>query len=262
MNYLCVVGLGPGHPDHMSRRAFDVIDQAEVLAGYTTYMDLIKDLTHGKKIIATTMKKEVDRIQAAVDAAISGSRCAVVSSGDPGIYAMAGLVCEICRQRDIPIVKPGRHPAPDNAICLEIVPGIPALASGAALLGAPLTHDFACISLSDLLTPWDLIEKRIDCAARADFVIVIFNPKSRKRNWQLSKAQEIILNYRKPETPVGIVRNAMRDRQEVFVVPLKDLHQADVDMVTTVFVGSSASEQYLDFMYTPRGYTGKYGLTG
>ncbi len=223
-------------------------------------MDLIKELIHGKKIIATAMKKEVDRIQAAIESALSGCRCAIISSGDPGIYAMAGLVFEICKQKNIPIIKPGQITVPGNTLCLEVVPGIPALSSGASLLGAPLTHDFACISLSDLLTPWDIIEKRIEYAAMADFVIVIFNPKSKKRDWQLNKAREIILKYRSNDTPVGIVRNAMRDQQHVSIVPLKDLHKAHVDMLTTVFIGSSASEAYLDFMYTPRGYSGKYDI--
>ncbi|MDM8526083.1 precorrin-3B C(17)-methyltransferase [Desulfococcaceae bacterium HSG8] len=243
----------------MSERALAVIGQAEVIAGYTTYVDLIKDMIHGKKIIATAMKKEVDRIQAAIEAALSGRRCAVISSGDPGIYAMAGLVFEICRQKNIPVIRPGQKSVP-GTLCLEIVPGIPALASGASLLGAPLTHDFACISLSDLLTPWDIIEKRIEHAAIADFVIVIFNPRSRKRDWQLGKAQEIILKHRSGNTPVGIVRNAMRDGQHVSIVPLKDLHKSEADMLTTVFIGSSASEAYLDFMYTPRGYSGKYDI--
>ena len=244
----------------MSNRALEVIEQADVIAGYTTYVDLIQELIVGKKVIATAMKKEVDRIQAAVDAALSGKRCAVVCSGDPGIYAMAGLVFEICKQQNISVVKPGQEEVAENAFFLEVVPGIPALASGASLLGAPLTHDFACISLSDLLTPWDLIEQRVEHAAIADFVIVIFNPKSKKRNWQLKKAQEMILKHRSGETPVGIVRNAMRENQDIAIVPLEDLHTAEVDMLTTVFIGNSSSQGYLDFMYTPRGYSGKYDI--
>lgn len=244
----------------MSSRALDVIGQADVIAGYTAYVDLIRDMITGKEIIATAMKKEVDRIQASVETALSGRRCAVVCSGDPGIYAMAGLVLEICKKRNILTIRPGQGPIPDDALCLEVVPGIPALASGASLLGAPLTHDFACISLSDLLTPWDLIEKRIEHAALADFVIVIFNPKSKKRDWQLGRAREIVLKYRTRDTLVGIVRNAMRENQAVSVIPLGKLHKAEVDMLTTVFIGSSASQGYLDFMYTPRGYSEKYDI--
>ncbi len=251
----------------MSPRALEVIRQADVIAGYTTYIDLIRDLVGGKRIISTAMKKEVDRVQAAIDEAMSGSACVVVSSGDPGIYAMAGLVFEICRRQQIPVCRPGQagrdNPAQENApdaLQIEVVPGIPALASGAALIGAPLTHDFACVSLSDLLTPWDLIEQRIEAAARADFVIVIFNPKSKKRDWQLNKAREIILKYRGGGTPVGIVKNAMRTGQNITIVSLEDLHAAEVDMLCTVFIGSSASERYRDFMYTPRGYARKYDI--
>ncbi|ETR69242.1 MAG: precorrin-3B C17-methyltransferase [Candidatus Magnetoglobus multicellularis str. Araruama] len=228
--------------------------------GYTSYVDLIKELISGKKIISTSMKKEVDRVQAAIEASLSGSCCAIISSGDPGIYAMAGLVFEICKKRSIQVIKPESGLEKEGSICLEVVPGIPAVASGASLLGAPLTHDFACISLSDLLTPWDLIEKRIEHAAIADFVIVLFNPKSKKRAWQLNKAQDIILKYRNDDTPVGLVKNAMRKKQSVLTISLKDLHKADVDMLTTVFIGSSVSEKYLDYMYTPRGYSGKYDI--
>lgn len=239
-----------------------MIEQATVIAGYTTYVDLIRDLTDGKKIIATAMKKEVDRVKAAIDAALTGERCALVCSGDPGVYAMAGLVLEICRQKQIPLAKPGGPATGPDVLGLEIVPGVPALASGAALLGAPLTHDFACVSLSDLLTPWETIEKRIDQAAAADFVIVLFNPKSKKRDWQLARAAELVRQYRDPDTPVGIVRNAMRPDQAVSTTTLKDLNQAEVDMLTTVFIGNSTSTAYLDFMYTPRGYGKKYDLCG
>jgi precorrin-3B C17-methyltransferase len=147
-----------------------------------------------------------------------------------------------------------------ETLFIEIVPGIPALASGASLLGAPLTHDFAAISLSDLLTPWESIEKRLDAAAMADFVIVLYNPKSKRRSGHLTRAQEIILKYRSPETPVGIIVSAMRPQQEISVIPLKDLHKAAVNMQTTVFIGNSASTTYGEFMFTPRGYAGKYDL--
>lgn len=244
----------------MSMRCLDVIRDAEVIAGYTVYVDLIKGFISGKKVIATTMKKEVDRVKAAVDTALSGRRVALVSSGDPGIYAMAGLALEIIKEKGVHAARPGDDPPAHDGLTVEVVPGIPALSSGGSLLGAPLTHDFACISLSDLLTPWELIEKRLNAAAEADFVMVIFNPKSRKRGWQLSRAQEIALRHRSADTPVGIVRSAMREGQDVTVVPLKDLDKADVDMLTTVFIGNSASEGYLDFMFTPRGYGNKYDL--
>ncbi len=208
------------------------------------------------------MTREVERVEAAIEAALSGQSCAIVSSGDPGIYAMAGLVFETCRIKNIKITSPVRNTTNLNdkgALVLEIVPGVPALCAGASLLGAPLTHDFAVISLSDLLTPWEIIEKRIEAAAKADFVVVLYNPKSKKRNWQLETAQNILLQYRDKHTPVGIVVGAMRQNQDVQIVPLDEIHRAHVDMQTTVFVGSSTSGRYLDFMATPRGYSKKYG---
>ena len=247
----------------MSRRAHDVFKKVDTVAGYTTYLDLIRPLVAGKEVISTAMKKEVDRVEAAIEAALSGKSCAIVSSGDPGIYAMAGLVFEMCKIKNINIVPPDApqiSERPGPALQVEVVPGIPALCSGASLLGAPLTHDFAVISLSDLLTPWELIEKRIKAAAQADFVIVIYNPKSKKRDWQLEKAQKIILKYRDGKTPVGIVTSAMREKQNVRIVPLEELHEAPVNMQTTVFIGSSASVAYLDYMVTPRGYTKKYSI--
>jgi precorrin-3B C17-methyltransferase len=205
------------------------------------------------------MTREVERVEAAVDLSLSGGSCALVSSGDPGIYAMAGLVFEMCRGRGIPVFRPGA-PAEKNGIVLEVVPGIPALCAGAALLGAPLTHDFAVISLSDLLTPWEKIERRIEAAAAADFVVVFYNPKSKRRNWQLEKAGEILLRHRDGNTPVGIVSRAMREGEEVSIVPLARLNEAPVDMQTIVFVGSSASSTYSGYMVTPRGYAEKYEL--
>jgi len=209
------------------------------------------------------MTQEVKRVEAALDRALAGKSCAIVSSGDPGIYAMAGLVFETCKTKDIPIVPPasrGTKPSDPKALMVEIIPGIPALSAGASLLGAPLTHDFAAISLSDLLTPWELIEKRIDAAAGADFVIVLYNPKSKKRSWQLQRAQQIILKHRSPSTPVGIAVSAMRQNQNIEIVSLDRLHEAYVDMQTTVFIGSSASIRYRGFMFTPRGYSEKYKL--
>jgi precorrin-3B C17-methyltransferase len=194
---------------------------------------------------------------------MSGKTCALVSSGDPGIYAMAGLVFETCKTKNIRLRPHGptetdRAEAP--ALMVEVVPGIPALCAGAALLGAPLTHDFAVVSLSDLLTPWEVIAERLEAAARADFVIVIYNPKSKKRDWQLEAACKIILAHRDPATPVGIVTAAMRPNQEVQIVPLQKLSSVEVGMQTTLFVGSRSSIRYLEFMFTPRGYSTKYEI--
>ena len=239
-----------------------MLQKVEAVAGYTTYIDLIRPLIRDKLIISTGMTREVRRVESAIQLALEGTSCAIVSSGDPGIYAMAGLVFETCSAKNIEVVPRSGQNANIQAgaqiIYVEIVPGIPALSAGASLLGAPLAHDFAVISLSDLLTPWEIIEKRLEAAARADFVIVLYNPKSKKRTWQLEKAQQIISAHRDKNTPVGIVTSAMRDAQNVEVVTLENLHRADVNMQTTVFIGSSASRCYLDYMYTPRGYSKKY----
>lgn len=231
------------------------------MAGYTTYIDLIYPLIKDKNIINTTMTKEINRVEEAIDVALSGKSCAIVSSGDPGIYAMAGLAFEICKKKNIKITPSSsgeRAVNEKSTITVEVIPGIPALCAGASLLGAPLSHDFAAISLSDLLTPWEIIEKRIEAAASADFVIVLYNPKSKRRTRQLETTQKIILKYRDKTTPVGIVVSAMRKDEMVTVVSLEELHKADVNMQTIVFIGNSKSFKYLDFMVTPRGYERKY----
>lgn len=253
---LFIIGIGPGSLVHLSGRARQALESADVIVGYKTYIDLIRPLIEEKEIISTGMTQEVQRVGAALDLALDDRCVAMVSSGDAGIYAMAGLALEMCAQRDL-----DAHPSstPDqNGLCIEVVPGIPALCAGAALLGAPLTHDFATISLSDLLTPWETIEKRIAAAAQADFVIVIYNPKSKKRDWQLQKAQEIILNHRDGQTPVGIATSAMRPEQRVQITTLDRLHTMAVDMQTTVFIGNSGTRRFGAFMFTPRGYSGKY----
>lgn len=254
---LFIVGIGPGNRDHLTKRAVDVLTSVDVIVGYRTYLDFIQPLIDGKPTISTGMTREVQRVEAAIEQAQKAQSCAIVSGGDPGIYAMAGLVFEICRQKNITVT------ALENAsnefyaaptLLVEVVPGVPALCAGAALLGAPLTHDFAAVSLSDLLTPWPLIEQRLEAAAKADFVVVLYNPKSKKRTWQLESAQKILLKYRNRSTPVGIVTGAMRENQKIRIVPLAELHREAVDMQTTVFVGNSTTSRYLDFMVTPRGY--------
>ncbi|UCG07861.1 MAG: precorrin-3B C(17)-methyltransferase [Desulfobacterales bacterium] len=261
---LHILGVGPGDPRHLTRRAVEVLSEVNTVVGYTTYIDLIRPLIDNKQIISSGMTKEVERVESAINVALNGQSCAIVSSGDPGIYAMAGLVFDTCSAKRLhiaPLSDLGvRRQKQGDILYVEIIPGIPALCAGAALLGAPLSHDFAVVSLSDLLTPWEIIEKRLVAAARADFAIVLYNPKSKKRTWQLEKAQQIILKYRDKHTPVGIVVRAMRKRQHVEIISLENLHNADVNMQTTVFVGSSTSRRYLDFMYTPRGYSGKYKI--
>lgn len=260
----------------MSFRAKAIIEAVDCIAGYTTYIELIKDLVSQKKIISTGMMKEVDRVEMAIQESLSGRSCALISGGDPGIYAMAGLVFELCQKKGIPVYRPvspatrtapnpelPQEPGPEGktGLTLEVVPGIPALAAGAALAGAPLTHDFAAISLSDLLTKWETIEKRLTYAAMADFVIVIYNPRSRKRTWQLERAQELILAHRDRATPVAVVTGAMRDNQEIVFTRLDQMHTAPVGMQTVLFIGSSSTATYMDFIYTPRGYTDKYTVT-
>jgi len=260
---LYVIGTGPGDISYMSQRAIEILKQVDCVAGYTTYIELITDLIIGKEIISTGMMKEVERVEKAIEQALAGKSCALVSGGDPGIYAMAGLVFEICKQRSIKLVRTqdkDNYTDNDTDLLIEIVPGIPALAAGAALAGAPLTHDFAAISLSDLLTPWEKIEKRLTCAAMADFVIVLYNPKSKKRDWQLKRAQKLILEHREGTTPVGIITGAMRENQNISFTILDQMDTAQVGMQTVLFIGSSASLRYLDFLFTPRGYSKKYKI--
>jgi len=233
------------------------------VAGYTAYIDQIRPLIADKTVISTPMKKEADRVVAAIDTALQGTACAIVSGGDPGVYAMAGLVFEVCRTRNIALISAncqGGEQTVSRGLTIEVVPGVPALCAGASLLGAPLTHDFAAISLSDLLTPWEVIERRLDAAAMADFVIVLYNPKSKKRNWQLGRACELILKHRSGKTPVGIVSRAMRDQQSTHITTLDELPSFPVDMQTTVFIGNRSTVAFMDFMVTPRGYAGKYEL--
>ncbi len=255
---LYIIGTGPGALEYMAPRALELLKKSECVAGYTTYIDLIKEVIAGKQIISTGMMKEVERVEKAIEVALAGKSCALVSGGDAGIYAMAGLVFEICKERQIEISRTESNDS--SRLRLEIVPGIPALAAGAALAGAPLTHDFATVSLSDLLTPWETIEKRLSAAAAADFVIVLYNPKSKKRDWQLKRARDLILKHRKPDTPVAVVTGATRENQAVFFTRLAEVTAAPVGMQTVVFIGSSASLRYMDFMFTPRGYSKKYQI--
>jgi precorrin-3B C17-methyltransferase len=245
----------------MSPRAREVLTRVDTIAGYRTYIELIRPLIADKEIISTGMTREIERAEAVLQAALAGKNCAIVSSGDAGIYAMAGLVLELCRLKGIAIRKPGARTKTGEGLCIEVVPGIPALAAGAALLGAPLTHDFAAVSLSDLLTPWDLIARRLEAAAEADYVIVIYNPRSRRRQDNLGRACDIIRRHRPPDTPAGVVTGAMRINQRVLITTLADLPDAAVDMQTTLFVGNSATMVYRDFMITPRGYSDKYALS-
>ncbi|MFW5930944.1 MAG: precorrin-3B C(17)-methyltransferase [Desulfosalsimonas sp.] len=251
---LFIVGIGPGDQAHMSGAAVNAIERSEVICGYATYVDLIRPLIGNRTVISTGMTKEVDRVWRAVETVRKGRTCTLVCSGDPGIYAMAGLVFQICAQNAIALGSG------TGEIPVRVVPGIPALCAGAALLGAPLMHDFCAISLSDLLTPWEMIEKRLHAAGSADFVTVLYNPKSKKRSWQLDSAKKILLEYRDPETPVGLVTSAMRENENIELTTLQALDTARVGMQTTVFTGNSKTFVYGNNMVTPRGYEGKYEL--
>ncbi len=253
---LYVVGTGPGSLDQITPCARDAIAAAEVVVGYGVYLDQIDELIAGKEIVKTGMTEEVKRCQKAVELALAGKIVCVVSGGDPGIYAMAGLVLEILRDRKIPANRPVAEGGDSRApwLKVEIIPGISALSACAARLGAPLMHDFAAISLSDRLTPWELIDERLAAAAKADFVIVIFNPQSRGRTRQINLAREILLNHRPPETPVGLVRGAFRENEEVIISNLSQMLNHPIDMQTTLVVGNSRTRVWDGRMITPRGY--------
>ena len=240
MNKLYVVGLGPGGADGMTVRAKDAIEKSDVIVGYTVYIDLIRDLFPDKVYLSTPMRKEVDRVRLALSTAAQGQTVAMVCSGDAGVYGMSGLCEELIAE------YPG--------VTLETVPGVSAVLSGAAILGAPLMHDFAVISLSDLLTPWEKIEKRLLSAAEADFVICLYNPASHKRRDYLKKACELVLRFASPKTVCGIARNIGRDGEETRVLSLEELKDAEVDMFSTVFIGNSETKIINGKMVTPRGY--------
>lgn len=261
-----IVGTGPGDMKHITPLAQDAIKKSDVIVGYNTYLTLIAGLIKGKEIYSTGMTREVDRCKKAVELAKSGRTVSVISGGDPGVYAMAGLVFEILREEErkngnMEAKHCGTSKLPDfqtSRLAVEVIPGISALNACAARLGAPLMHDFASISLSDRLTSWDLIEKRLEAASMADFVIVIYNPKSMGRTEQIRKAQEIILRHRNSETPVGIVKGAMRDDEKVVLTTLGEMTDCDIDMQTTVIVGNSNTFKWNDWMITPRGYEKKF----
>jgi precorrin-3B C17-methyltransferase len=245
---LAVVGLGPGAADLMAPRARAVLEAAEVVVGYRTYLDLVRDcLNPASEVLSSSMMQEIDRCRTALSIAGQGRRVALVCGGDPGIYAMAGLVFELARTTDA-------------AVPIDVIPGIAALNSCAAILGAPLMHDFAAISLSDLMTPWDLIERRLTAVAAADFVVVIYNPKSKKRTDQIVKTREIMLAHRSPDTPVGIVSGATRENESVRLTTLELMLGGEIGMQTTVIIGNSQTFAWRGKMVTPRGYGRKYGL--
>lgn len=240
MSKIFVIGIGPGAYDQMTGKAIHAMENSDVIIGYTVYVDLVKDYFPGKEFMTTPMKKEVDRCVLAFEQAKKDKTVSMICSGDAGVYGMAGLMYEVGVNY------------PDTE--LEVIPGVTAATGGAALLGAPLIHDFCLISLSDLLTPWEKIEARLLAAALADFVICLYNPSSRKRHDYLMKACDLVMKYKSPDTVCGIVSNIAREGQQVQVMTLKELRDTQVDMFTTVFIGNSQTKEINGKMVTPRGY--------
>ena len=239
MNKLYVIGIGPGEYEQMTLKAIHAMEKSEVIIGYTVYVDLVKEHFPGKEFLTTPMKKEVDRCVMAFEEAKKGKVVSMICSGDAGVYGMSGLMYEV--GVNYPEVE------------LEIIPGVTAATGGAAVLGAPLIHDFCLISLSDLLTPWEKIEARLLAAAEADFVVCLYNPSSRKRSDYLQKACDL-MQYKSPETVCGIVSYIGRDGEHYEVMDLKTLRDTKVDMFTTVWVGNSQTKEINGKMVTPRGY--------
>lgn len=256
---LYIVGTGPGSIEHITPYAQNAIRRSDIIVGYGTYLELIKDLIKDKKVVSTGMTQEIDRCKKAVELALSGKTVSVISGGDPGIYAMAGLVFEILKDRNVLSVMRNEIKGSNaSRIAVRVIPGISALNACAARLGAPLMHDFAVISLSDRLTSWELIEKRLTAAAMSDFVTVLYNPKSMGRPDHINKARAIFLRHRSAETPVGIVKSAMRENENVIITNLRDMLNYNIDMQTTVIIGNSQTIIWNNLMITPRGYEKKF----
>ena len=248
---IMLVGIGPGSVEHMTQRARDAIAEADVVIGYVTYIKLVADLIEGKEIIRKSMTEELDRAVSALEAARQGKKVALISSGDAGVYGMAGPTYEVLFQAGW---------TPDDAVQVEIIPGASALNSCAALVGAPLTHDFCAISLSDLLTPWPTIARRLDAVAMADFVVALYNPKSGRRTRQIVEAQRLFLRHRRADTPVAIVKSGYRRRQNIVFTTLDQMAEADIGMLSTVLIGNSNTFIRHGLMVTPRGYANKYDM--
>ena len=240
MNIIYVVGIGPGAYEKMTIEAADTLRDSDVIIGYTVYVDLVREHFPEKEFLTTPMRKEVDRCRMAFEEAEKGRKVAMICSGDAGVYGMAGLMLELGREY------------PDCEV--RVIPGVTAATGGAAVLGAPLIHDFALISLSDLLTPWEKIEKRLRLAAEADFVICLYNPGSKKRADYLEKAGEIMMESKSGDTVCGLVSQIGREGESMRVLPLKELKKTPVDMFTTVFIGNSQTVEVDGKMVTPRGY--------
>lgn len=250
---LYIVGVGPGSHDHMTFRAKEVIEKSDTIVGYDTYVTLVEDLIKGKDIYRYAMTQEVERAKQCIDLAQEGKTVSLVSSGDPGIYGMAGLIYET-------LAEAGWDPK--TGLQVEIIPGVSALNSCASLVGSPLMTDFAVVSMSDLLVPWEIITKRVEAAAQGDYVIVIYNPSSKKRIHQLQDTRKLLLKYRRPNTPVAIIKGAFRESQTIVMTDLQNMeeHADKLGMISTVIIGNSSTYNFKNLMINPRGYTSKYNL--
>lgn len=237
-----VIGIGPGCKNLMTMEAINAIEDAEVIVGYKTYIDLVKEFIDGKEVVQNGMRKEIERCKQALEIAKTGKKVAVISSGDAGIYGMAGLILELTTKEDLDVN-------------VKVVPGVTASIGAAAVLGAPIMHDFCHISLSDLMTPWEVIEKRLRLAAEADFVVCLYNPRSKGRSEHLARAFEIMGEFKDGNTPVGIVKDVGRAKEEKFVCTFDTMDFERVDMTTMVVVGNKSTFIHDDLMITPRGYT-------
>ena len=246
MGKITVVGMGPGSVSEMTPRVKNAILNADIVVGYKTYLSIIKDIIGDKETVGTGMTGEVERSKKAIELAANGKDVAVVSSGDAGVYGMAGLVLELLLQQ-----PEAERPE------FDVIAGISAVNAAAAVLGAPLMHDFAVISLSNLLTSWELIKKRVEMAAAGDFVIALYNPKSHKRVQNIEEVREIVLRYRKPSTPVGIVTGASRDAETKVISTLQDFTKEEINMFSLVIIGNSRTYVREGYMITPRGYENK-----
>ncbi len=259
MSKLFVIGAGPGEPDWVTPKAISAIKASTDLVAYGLYLNLLGDVCQGKTHHDLPLGKEIERARLALNLAASGKTTALISSGDIGIYAMATLVFELL---DYQLNGQEQHPEWLN-VDIEVIPGVSAMQAGASRAGALLGHDFCTVSLSDLLTPWETIEQRIHSAGQGDFVISFYNPVSKKRDWQLNHARDILLTYRPAETPVLIGRQLTRDDEALTFIQLAQLDSKDVDMFTLVMVGNSESRHIVNgqknWIYTPRGYSKKLG---
>ena len=237
-----VVGIGPGKKENMTFRAYEAMENSDIIVGYKTYVDLVKEYYPGKEMKSSAMTKEVDRCTEVLELARQGKTVSLISSGDAGVYGMAGIMLEIA----------------DEDMEIEVIPGITATNAAAAIAGAPIMHDYATISLSDLLTDWELIKKRLELAAQGDFVVSIYNPKSRGRVTQIEEAREIMMKYKPKSTPVAIVRNAGREDERYILTTLEKMLNHEIDMLTIVLIGNSNTFVKNGKIITPRGYEGKY----